>query len=332
MNLVDGNNYSTDDGKCQVFKRRKWSENDISYLKENYPTMLTSDMSAVMGRSMDSIIIMAGKMGVNKSVCATKNNNLEVLLDESPQSMYWLGFVFADGNVTDTRLSVTISTDDRDHLVKLTDHIGGNIHDYTSTTTFGKCNTSRVSTMDTKTVKTLLTKYDLKPNKTYNPPSVDTLMNIPLEKRISMWLGFIDGDGSIKVQNRKSSPYNVAIKLHTSWTEVLTMLMNDLSEYFDMERTPSVILDKTGYVRTSISHMDVVLGLKQFSIDNNIPVLSRKWDKIDLELKRSRTKLKKSQIDEVLTLFASGHNVFNISKQFGVSYSLIRRIVKSSDT
>lgn len=332
MNLVDGNNYSTDGEKCQVFKKRKWSEDDITYLKENYPTMLTSDMSSVMGRSMDSIIIMAGKMGIKKSVCATKNNNLEVLLDESPQSMYWMGFILADGNVTDTRLSVTISTDDRDHLVKLTDHIGGNIHDYTSTTTFGKSNTSRVSAMDTKTVKKLLNKYDLKPNKTYNPPSVDILKKIPLEQRVSMWVGFIDGDGSIKVQNRNSSPYNVVVKLHTSWAEVLTLFISDLSEYFDMERTPSVILDKSGYVRVAVSHMDVIMGLKKFSINNDLPTLSRKWDKIDMSLTRSRSKLTKSQIGEVLTLFASGHNVFNISKQFGVSYSLIRRIVKSSDT
>lgn len=327
MNSEYGVECSSIINEGQAFIKRKWSDEDLKYLNDNYPTVDTKELSKIMNRSVDSIVIMAGKIGIKKVVSVLKKNRLEVLLDDSILSMYWLGFIFADGSVDDRRLSVTLAQKDRGHLVMLSEHIGGIVHDYAYRTSFGSSGTCRLSVMDTKVVRELLNRFELRSNKTYNPPSTDALKSIPIEKRIAMWVGFIDGDGSINVLNRHTSPYNINIKIHSSWKHVLELLISDMKEFFDINSATSVITDKKGYIRTSLSHLDIILSIKQYIINNDIPVLERKWSCIDINIPRKIKKLKTSQIQEALRLYSEGVAIYPISKQFGVSHSVIKKIV-----
>ena len=124
---------------------------------------------------------------------------------DSARKAYWLGFVAADGHVSDDGLNVTVHVSDADHMSQLaTDLMSA------PNTVRKRNNVCRFDVYSQTLVRDLRT-LGLFRNKSFtlSPPSLPEA----LERHFIR--GLFDGDGSIKISNRRKSRY---VNLVTEYT------------------------------------------------------------------------------------------------------------------
>lgn len=224
---------------------------------------------------------------------AKRKGDVSFLLDESLESYYWIGFILADGHISNGRLTIGLSNKDRDHLEKFANK--SNIEVFTYKRSSGYSENSdfcKISIMNKGVLSVLTDKYSIYNNKTENPPVLTELYGDKLE---ALKIGFIDGDGNIKnLHNRKD--FQISIQVHSNW-------INNLIYMFG-----SAYINKRGYAVTCISNTITCKELKKFAIKNNLPVMKRKWDKVDLnfigkqELAKERVKIVRRMLLENKTM------------------------------
>jgi hypothetical protein len=209
--------------------------------------------------------------------CASKKrakrlNNLKVLLEETPETYYWMGFLLADGHFDNgKRIIVGLSEHDRDHLEKFAKYIGYN--GAISLVKKGSYSAVRLSAMDTEVVGKLCEKFDIKSNKTYNPP--ESLSWMPEDLFLCLMAGLIDGDGNISNFRGRKDAF-IRIKQEKSWLPIL----REIAKYFKEE--DRVKINKLGYAEVEITGFPKIRELKKKLLEYNLPLMNRKWDKIDV--------------------------------------------------
>ncbi len=124
----------------------------------------------------------------------------------------------------------------------------------------------------------------------------------------------------------KLCKYNISIKNHASWLEMHKQIVGFLISHFDLESKMTAKINRSGYTHFTITYSDIIHGLKEFAINNKLPYMSRKWNIISPQV-RVRNKMKISQIREVKKMYKSGVKIYKLADMFGVSYSLIERVV-----
>lgn len=112
---------------------------------------------------------------------------------------------------------------------------------------------------------------------------------------LALIVGFIDGDGCI--QNGSSqNGNNIHIKVYKSWLSIL----KEFSKILNLKNTPKLINED--YALLIISDSTVIRNLKNFAIEHNLPILIRKWDKVNLDTISTRERARKLRI-KVLQLY-----------------------------
>jgi hypothetical protein len=241
-------------------------------------------------------------MNINENPKTVNNkgrkSNLYKLANDSLESFYWIGFLLADGTFYNNgRITCILSAKDVTHLKKYAEFIESSVCEY-SYNNYSYC---KVATMHKDVVSTLMNKFDIKPNKTYNPPNIAVFEQIPKDALIAMICGFIDGDGSIKYNfNRKDM--SIAIKNHCSWVYFLEYILKNIQEYFQITIKSKVnFTNCKRYCHLVISNNLLLFKLKQFAINSKLPIMSRKWDKIEfIENKTIISEKRKQQVAELL--------------------------------
>lgn len=192
---------------------------------------------------------------------------------DSPEAYYWVGFILADGHISNmNRLTIALANKDHEHLQKFADFIS------CKNLKKDKKNASWISIQDKVYIKLLRDKFDIKNDKTYYPPNLEWISDNEL--LISLLIGYIDGDGCIKYQSYRTD-IAICFHVHSSWLVFLEFMKNKFAEYFGcISGNPSI--GKDGYARYNICKNSIITGLKRFTIDNNLPVLDRKWGKITI--------------------------------------------------
>ena len=218
----------------------------------------------------------------NHSICKScaskkrtkKLNNLSVLLEDTPESYYWIGFLLADGHFSEKRIVVGLGEHDKDHLEKFAKYInyGGKLRIVKREPHNGVY----LAAMDTEVVEKLREKFDIKSNKTYNPPK--TLSWVPEDLFLCLLAGIIDGDGCITNFHKRKDVF-LRIKQHSSWLPIL----NEIGKFLGKEK--QVKVDRNGYAELLITGYPFIRDLKKRLMAYNLPLLPRKWDKIDLDFK-----------------------------------------------
>jgi hypothetical protein len=250
-----------------------------------------------------------------KSCAGKKKNNkkcdLSVLLDESPESYYWVGFLMADGHFSNGRISFILSHKDKEQILKFAEFIKwkGKIRE--TSKNVGIC------PMNKDIVNELCKKFDLNENKTYNPPK--TILNNNEELIKYLIIGFIDGDGNISKQYKRQDCL-IRIKIHKSWEKILKEFCKVI--HYNAER---VKINKDGYCELCISDSEIVTFLKKKA--NEVPVLKRKWEKINENYisRYTKSKILKTSVTEMLN---KGIRNKDISKALKVSPSVVSKIKK----
>ena len=169
----------------------KWTEKELNILKENYPIGgVTKVQKMIPNRSHKAILSMAAKHKINQW---SYNENYFENID-SEDKAYWLGFIWADGYITESQdFGIEIAIKDIQHLEKLQRDLESNtIIRKRQKESYGKINESCILEFRNKKIVQDLEEIGMIPNKTYNLP----IPNIPEKFYTDFIRGFFDGDGT----------------------------------------------------------------------------------------------------------------------------------------
>lgn len=250
--------------------------------------------------------------------CAAKKRikrvaNLSVLLNETPESYYWVGFLLADGHFQDGRITLGISSKDKQHLDKFCEYIN-----YTGKIREDKHGNGAyyVAAMDVDVVDQICKKFDIQHDKTYNPPK--TILQKNQNLTYALFAGFIDGDGNISNFSKRKD-FFLRIKNHSSWEHIL----NEFGELLIEPKKCKI--NSAGYAELNITNTLVEKKLKEKFLSLNLPLLSRKWDKIDLRYKSKYEKNKEVK-EKIEKLLSEKKPVAQIAKEVGRCETVIYKI------
>jgi len=240
-----------------------------------------------------------------------KKGSVLRLNEESYDAYYWLGFICADGHISNgVRLNVTLSLKDTNHLKKLAIFLGG-----CPIRIEKQCS---LAIMDSINIKKVVEKYSIVSNKTKNPINFDSVKGF--RNKIAFIAGFIDGDGCIgNLHNRKD--FNLRVKCHSSWLEVL----NKINKIIGGKNEAKI--NKQGYALFSIGDSRKLKQLKRVILQLNLPILERKWKIIDLNFigKYEKTSI---NIKKIRSLVLKGKTQKEIVEILGLSPTAVSLLIK----
>lgn len=293
----------------------KWSKHEEILLQKLYATKEQNYiMNEIKNRSWDSIIQHAQKLNLQRKINPNLKSNLKNLLEETPQSYYWLGFLFADGyfNFKDLRLKVTLASKDVEHLNKFSTFM-----DKQEKIILDKKNQCTFSVKDVKLFNTLTDKFGILSLKTKNPPT--KIVNIlSVTKLISLIIGFIDGDGYIGYQTNRDD-YKIVIKGYYTWLPIFKFFEKTLNNLTNTS-TSCCKINNAGYAQFNITNIKIVRFLKLCSEILHLPVLERKWFIIQTN-KVNKCETFKQKQHKIKTLLLNGNSIVKTAKILNASRS-----------
>lgn len=248
------------------------------------------------------------------------------LLRDTVEAYYWAGMLLADGASSKPQhIRLQLSEKDKDHLVKYGNYIGKNDikESYTkSSTSSKKYKSYYINLFDKDVVLQFKQKFEWINQKSYNPPSKHILENMDNDLFLAFLVGFIDGDGSIRIHTNRTDPI-ISIGMHSSWLDFLNDINNRLNTIFKYTQIkPAYILSNSGYARYEIGCMRTIRSLKQFIIDHNLPILSRKWDRVDINRLHKYEK-RDMLIQQAKQLKQEGLTLKQIAKKLNVNFNTL---------
>lgn len=269
-------------------RKTAWTPEDISYLRANYGKTTSVELCKRLGRKKHAIAEYARKQGLTipkdengDTVNTIGKASLRRLLDGSLQSCYWMGYLMADGYMHHGLGQIVLASAeaDKDHMGTYATYLGGKAHCYRGISDFTGLSREhyRVSIADRRAAAKIAQKYDWKPRKTYNPPSIDILSRAfdTNDHFLAFLIGFIDGDGHIV-----KSHHGIRVENHASWIDFHQFLLDTLRRIGIVTRDIKAAINGDGYSDFNLNHY-ATEHLKRFIDKHQLTILTRKWDKIN---------------------------------------------------
>lgn len=251
----------------------KWTESENKILLDNYGKITSKEiMKLLKNRSYKSITMRAKRMNLksNRSLLfqlkERKNKFNENFFENiNTLNSYWAGFIAADGNVYKNRITIRLSSLDRDHLIKLKNDLNfeGDIK-YSNNKKY-----SGIYFFSKKTKNDIKNNFNIIPKKSLilEPPFIEDENCL-----ISFICGLLDGDGSIYYKNDKIYMKFLGTKKILDWVK------NVLSKYIDIDKNS---VNESGKIYSlEIHKKDSVLKIFNLVQKYNLPLLDRKWEKL----------------------------------------------------
>lgn len=242
------------------------------------------------------------KTGVNansvcSSCCKIKNGfnyRLDNLLNNDLIAYYWIGFLLADAHFsTGGKFCIVQSEKDYNHIKQFAEFIEFKykIRKCISKLTYKGIEKEythfKIEINHRDNVLKIMEKFDIHNRKTYDPPSLNLFENLSHEQCISIIIGFIDGDGWISSKSYNKIEAELGIQIHCSWQHILSYFNKKISNESGRIGRISFGNNKTTLI---ISNTDDIRALKKFANDHTLPILERKWSKVNLEYKNKNHK------------------------------------------
>lgn len=244
-----------------------------------------------------------------------RSNKLENLLDESPISLYWIGFLLADGSFGDKSLHFGLKTDDLHQVLKFKNFIESDVNISTSTKNSNGKETSfsYFSIIDINKIIAIKDKFNIKSQKTYHAPDFNFFARFDYEQLLSLFIGLIDGDGCIFENNEIYKNITISILCHSAWASFYSNLLTALNLNYKTS------LGK--YFKISIHTFSEIQKIKEIAIKLNLPILNRKWDKINnnITIRHDKLQLK----EQILLKFQNGFAPLDLFEEFNLSKTTI---------
>lgn len=211
----------------------RWTNEEIEYLKENYQDKSYKEIGEYLGRKEQAIRSKMHYLGLKKSIYHCNYNYFETI--DTEDKAYWLGFIYADGNVNKARSTLRINLQARDnlHLSKLNKCVDGNfnIRIYDEKHGDKMYLMCQILVYSTKIVRDLMDK-GVVPHKS-NIITFPGLQNDLIRHFIR---GYFDGDGSVCERKHKKGPSDLVCSFTCGSLEFLESLRvilfsNDIKSY-----------------------------------------------------------------------------------------------------
>lgn len=288
-------NQRTNLQKCNRLYNPMWSASENKVIKQHYPSSKRDFiLSQLPKRSWDGVKGRASKLNVARiGQPDIRGADLSKLLVDSYAAYYWMGFITADGFFSGTNyLGLALSQKDVDHLRRFVSFVDGDLTRIRKNK-LGMCD---FKCGDNIVVPMIQEKFCLCQNKTKNPPQVQIKDD---EFFLSYFIGLIDGDGWIGRQTGGRKDSVISITLDSSWFDFLSFTEQRIYDIIAISPSPRNKLaklkttksvfnhPKKTYSYTSVSAMIrfsnhlIVEQLKAFALTHNLPILERKWCKIE---------------------------------------------------
>lgn len=238
-------------------------------------------------------------------------SNLKILLEETPETYYWIGFLMADGNFAQRRIRLHLQEKDNHHLDKFAKFV-----QYEGSRKYG------VYACGTEIVDKLKEKFKISSRKTFEPCDLTSIKRKDLQ--LAWVAGFIDGDGCIGNLHKRKD-FNLRIKLHSSWIDNLNWIGNVIS-IITKTQTNSATINNQGYAQINFGNTLTLKRLKIEVLKLKLPILERKWGKIDLNFV-SKYELASTRTQVVIESLGKMKKQ-EIAKKLGISSSAVSMIIK----
>lgn len=265
---------------------KKFTNEEIEFIQNNYNKISTNDIALKLNRSRKSISYKCQNLGlvtkdtkkIQKSLSSNKKYIDSNFFTNNSNAPYWAGFLMADGWIDNNRICLQLSIKDEQHLQRFKNdiqsdatitHITKGANDLVKTTR----QMCQIRISDIHTIEILKNKYNIISNKSNR-------LTFPLltdEETLKFIVGYIDGDGSlIKMYNNK-----LCIKFASQskdFMQSIVDLFNQWAPKHKQRKQQSVIRETKikGFYEYKISGTRAeIVYCKLMSI--NCPRLDRKW-------------------------------------------------------
>lgn len=258
----------------------RWSDQEEKIIIDKYSTGdKTEILRLIPNRTWNAIVLRALRLGVSRKDFSNQSlryGNLEKLLDGSLEANYWIGFLLADGNFSKRGgVNLRIGKADAEHIEKYASFLG------TTPWYNQKREEVDVSIQNPSVCEELSKRFSLTHRKTYTGAILPDMND---DQFIALLVGFIDGDGNVCSSHRNN--VWIRIGLHKSWSGFLESISERISRITGTDPV-SVRCHGDRYSHLNIANLSVQSFIKTKAIEMGLPLMERKWDKID-SLRRSR--------------------------------------------
>jgi hypothetical protein len=265
--------------------------------------------------------------------------DVSVLLQDTPEIYYWIGFLFADGNFKNNKL-VRMSIKEKDHLDKFAKLLNietrKNIYKANNTkfpngTIRSKdCVMWACSLQDIQTIPLITSKFDISPQKTYNPPKVEIFEKMSDDLFLSLFCGYVDGDGCVSKTNSNKECYAIHIRCHSSWLQIYEYFEQRINSIFNRklylgQKLTTII--KPNYASLKIADNHLCGQIKKRVQELNLPLMERKWCKINTDYKGAH-QVAAGLREKVIPLWKQGLRKIDIAAKLSLPWYTVRNTIK----
>ena len=266
----------------------KWEDEDLKFLKDNYQTMESKEIANILGRTRNSIVVKANRMGLAKPQKYFYDLNYFENID-SEEKAYWLGFIYADGYIStwgngrNNCFGIEISSIDEGHLRKFNNCIEGNFKishrkremniNGESKSTVNMCSI-RIHSKD-------FNNHLLNKGVFYNKTSI---LEFPkfLSKEMTRHFvrGYIDGDGYISFHKRTTGRgYGYVTRFgFVCHSEGFTLDMKrHIEEELNLERELVIYKDRNSF-SVDTANQKQLLSIVEYLYEDSTIHLDRKYE------------------------------------------------------
>ncbi len=306
--------------------KKRWNEEEQAFLALNYHSKATPSelQTGLPGRTWNAIKLQARSLGLlrpgNSAWCNTVSN----LCGETPLAYYWLGYLLADGSFDARgRVRVSAALCDTEHLEEFAAFAGAKIRIEQRMGGWKPgAEFSTVSVMNKESIQAIMHKFSISTTKTYHPPCLENIEDDVLF--LCLVIGIIDGDGHIR-NLKDRNDCNIIVKMHSSWVPALTLICHRVAR---ITGTHPVLprIEKHGYAVLCWSNMIPIQHMRRLVDTQNLPVLMRKWKKVDPKIvgRREQRHLNKQAVARLIQKMSQRQ----IAQKLGISCAHVCQLTK----
>jgi len=251
-----------------------WSPEQLEYLKENYTLTKQEVMAEVLKKSKDQIRWKAKEFKLIKKVSRTKTNACFLEDFDNPESLYWWGFLTADGCITPKQIIFSLEEKDIEYVNKFAKKCNSQVKKLTRINSWHKTPYTMARTVvnDSFLIARIIKRLKIKPQKTYNPFDISEFLD--KSRLIYYFAGLVDGDGYI---GTKKKGRIITIKVHFNWHKTFNLISKKLNDFYGLHSTSYI--SNTGWAMLKIGKkkdMKILFNL----LNGKVPIMPRKWSAI----------------------------------------------------
>lgn len=228
----------------------------------------TREIEKITGLNHRTISYWVKKYNLNDLSNFKKTPNYSFYSIDTPEKAYTLGFILADGAISNDRCEVSVAIRDREVVDFIANIVGATVRE---DLTYDKKNRRFPRVRLAKKINDIKRFIGGETKKNRHYPRVQKDM------RRYLMQGFFDGDGCITWGYRKDRGRIWHKVMMKSSLSILTGLQNELLNELDISSAIRPVKDEDAYVIEFCNKTDVLKFLNYIYPDDNYIVLQRKY-------------------------------------------------------